>query len=160
MGWILPSLCLVLVAAMSVYRNEVNDLWWQLRTGELIWTSGSVPHRDVFSHTAAGQPWYVQEWLAELILYGLYRLFSPDALVVFRMLLPALACGLTLWNCRLRGASPGLAAAVTAMAAYAARPFFDFRPQLFTYLFLALSLLLLDQSRLGDRPRGIWLLPV
>src|SRR5262249_32711974 len=145
MGWILPSLCLVLVASMSVYRNEVSDLWWQLKTGELIWTSGHVPHQDVFSHTAGGQPWYVQEWLSEFTFYALYRLLSPDSLVAVRMLLPALACGLTLWSCRLRGASPGLAAAVTAAAAYAARPFFDFRPQLFTYVFLALSLALLEQ---------------
>src|SRR5215211_1914720 len=71
--WLLPALCLLMVVVYALEPSIAADLWWQLKTGELIWTTGRVPHSDVFSHTSAGHPWQVQEWLSELIFYGLYH---------------------------------------------------------------------------------------
>jgi hypothetical protein len=159
-GWILPTLCLLLVASVTVYPQIACDLWWQLKTGELIWTNRAIPREDVFSHTATGQPWYVQEWLAELFFYGLYRFIGPEALIAYKMIGPLLAYGIVLWRCWLRCGSTALAAGVTALAALAVSPFFDIRPQLFTYLLFSASLLLLEQWRHGRWERGIWLMPV
>jgi hypothetical protein len=158
-GWLLLALCLMLVAVISIFPTRANDLWWQLKTGELIWQRGVVPMRDVFSHTATGQPWFVQEWLAELLLFSLYRFVAPEALVLYRCLLPAVAFAFVFWRCRVRGASPALAASLTAIAAYSARPFFDIRPQLLSFVLFALSLLVLEQWRGGVWRRGIWALP-
>jgi hypothetical protein len=159
-GWFLPAAALLLVAVMSLHPIGAYDLWWQLKTGELIWSRHSVPKVDVFSHTAAGQPWHVQEWLAELLFFALYRGLSPDAMVAYKVVGVSVVFAIVLWRCRLRCHMPGLAAAVTVLAAYAARPSFDMRPQLFSYLFLALALLCLDQWREGAWKRAVWALPL
>ena len=98
-GWLLPAVTLLLVAILSIYPRGVNDLWWQLKTGELIWTGRSVPRSDVFSHTAAGQPWHVQEWLAELLIFALYRGICPGALVAYKIVGYTLVFALVLWRC-------------------------------------------------------------
>jgi hypothetical protein len=157
--WLLPALALLLIASMSIFQLGAYDLWWQLKTGELIWTSRSVPHEDVFSHTAAGHPWYVQEWLAEVFFYGLYRLLSPEGLVAFKILALSAAFGVVVWRCWLRSGSPVLAAAITTLAACAARTFFDIRPHLFSYVLLSVTLLILEQWRRGKWERALWLLP-
>jgi hypothetical protein len=158
--WLLPAVTLLLIATMSIHPKGVNDLWWQLKTGELIWTRHSVPRSDLFSYTAAGQPWHVQEWLAELLFFGLYRGISPDALAAFKLFACTLLFALVLWRCWLRCRMPALTAAVTVVAAYAAWPGFAMRPQLFSYLFLALALLFLDQWRRGAWRWAVWTLPL
>ena len=47
-----------------------NSLFVHLRTGLDLVETWSVPRRDPYSFTAAGDPWVVQSWLASL-LYGL-----------------------------------------------------------------------------------------
>ncbi len=41
-----------------------NSLFVHLRTGIDLVRTGSIPRRDPYSFTAAGQPWVVQSWLA------------------------------------------------------------------------------------------------
>jgi hypothetical protein len=157
--WLLPALCLLMVIAFCLRPTAATDLWWQLKTGEIIWTNHHVPQRDVFSHTSTGQPWAIQEWLTELLFFALYRGFSADALVAYKLVASALAFSLVFWHCLLRSRRLALSAAVTALAVLTAGPWLDMRPQLFTYLLLALSLLILEQWRRGNWPRAIWLLP-
>jgi hypothetical protein len=70
------------------------DLWWHLRTGELILERGAVPTADPFSFTAAGAPWVDHEWGAEVLFAGVFRLAGGRGLVALRALL--LAAALTL----------------------------------------------------------------
>ena len=40
-----------------------GDTGWHIRTGEYILNTHSVPVRDLFSFSKAGQPWFAWEWL-------------------------------------------------------------------------------------------------
>jgi hypothetical protein len=158
--WLLPSLCLLLVVVYALKPSIAADLWWQLKTGELIWTTGRVPHSDFFSHTSAGHPWQVQEWLSEVIFYGLFHGLSADALVAYKALGPLLVFALVLWRCWRRCGRWGLSAAVTALSVLVAGPWLDVRPQILTYFLLAVTLLILEQWQRGIGRRAIWLLPL
>src|SRR2546426_6001109 len=57
------------------------DLWWHLANGRLIITTGTIPHVDLYSFSAAGQPWVMHEWLADLLMYLLYQLGGLPLLV-------------------------------------------------------------------------------
>src|SRR2546422_4508442 len=57
------------------------DLWWHLANGRLIITTGMIPHVDLYSFSAAGQPWVMHEWLADLMMYLLYQLGGLPLLV-------------------------------------------------------------------------------
>jgi len=49
------------------------DLWWHLANGRLMLATRSIPHVDVYSFSAAGHPWVMHEWLADLAMYLLYQ---------------------------------------------------------------------------------------
>src|ERR1700752_1758187 len=69
---------LLLVAAALALLSFVHlwdpDVWWHLATGRFIVEHHGLPHTDPFSFTMAGAPWRAVDWLAELILYGAWRL--------------------------------------------------------------------------------------
>jgi hypothetical protein len=160
MVWVLGGVAALLFALAAVWPAPAFDLFWQLKTGELIAASRSVPHADPFSHTAAGDPWIVQEWLTELLMFLLFSRVSPDALVLAKMALVSLAFSLLLARCFVRTRQPLVAVAFAVLGAYAARHFFDLRPQVVTFACLAWVLLALEQWRTGRWRRGIWSIPV
>lgn len=51
-----------------------TDFWWHLKDGQFIALHHYVPSRDFMSYTLTGHAWTDHEWLAELGMYGLYRL--------------------------------------------------------------------------------------
>jgi hypothetical protein len=65
-------------------RNAVDpDLWWHLRTGQLIVDTGLVPHSDPFSFTRAGSPWVSHEWLSEVVFYEIWKFAGAVGLIIF-----------------------------------------------------------------------------
>src|SRR5712692_8309128 len=50
------ALALAVLAVLTV-RDRFNDpdLWWHLKTGEIIWNTHSIPQTDVFSFTTNQQ---------------------------------------------------------------------------------------------------------
>lgn len=149
---------LVLFALWAINPVPCSDLWWQLKTGELIWHERAIPTTDRFSFTAAGNSWIIQEWATELLFYLLYAKLSASALVLFKMLAFAAAMGLALAAAWTRCRSGVTAAVVTLLVAYSAHFFADMRPQMMTYLFLAALLLLLERDRSVPGSRARWLL--
>src|ERR1700730_708698 len=71
---VLGMLLVVLTVLTVRGRFSDPDMWWHLKTGEIIWNTHSIPQVDVFSFTAAGRPWITQEWLSEVTIYGAYKL--------------------------------------------------------------------------------------
>src|SRR5437899_2372277 len=70
---VLRWLLFVAVFSLAAVPPLDPDLWWHLANGRLILTTGSIPHVDVYSFSAAGQPWVMHEWLADLGMYLLYQ---------------------------------------------------------------------------------------
>src|SRR5262245_23781241 len=50
---------------MGVRETLDPDMWWHLRTGQLICEHG-IPRHDVFSFTATDHTWITHEWLSEV----------------------------------------------------------------------------------------------
>lgn len=59
---------IVFAGIFLVTTNSITDadFWWHLKTGEYIVESRSVPHTDIFSHTAEGRHWTTHEWPAQV----------------------------------------------------------------------------------------------
>jgi len=58
------------------------DTYWHIATGNWILAEHTFPRHDIFSHTAAGQPWVSPEWLAQIILAWTYDRSGWRGLVV------------------------------------------------------------------------------
>jgi hypothetical protein len=157
--WLIGVLALVLVALLAVRVIPAYDLYWQLKTGEVIARMGSVPKTDIFSYTASGDPWYVQEWLCELLFYGLWTGLGQESLIFLRLGVIAAAFGLVLWRSLRRSGRPLLSVAMTLLAAWGSAYFFDNRPQMMTFLGTPALLLLFDEYRAGRWTKALWLVP-
>src|ERR1700676_547839 len=77
----------VMILAIGLFamaaRNVTDpDLWWHLRTGQLILQNHALFHTDPYSFTRFGQPWINHEWLSEVLLFGLYRVAGFGGLTV------------------------------------------------------------------------------
>jgi len=136
------------------------DLWWLLRAGRYIIETRSFPTTDPFSASAAGAEWVNHAWGFELILYGVYRLAGTTGLIVMQALFAVATFGLLYGHLRREQVGRGWALAAVALGALATRGFWVPRPQLVTYLFLALFWVILRESRDGRRDRLLWLVPL
>jgi hypothetical protein len=45
-----------------------GDVWWHIRAGEEVLSTGTVPRTDSWSIVARGEPWTSQDWLANTLL--------------------------------------------------------------------------------------------
>jgi hypothetical protein len=157
--YLLVGSALVLFALWAINPVPCSDLWWQLKTGEIIWNERAIPQTDRFSFMAAGRPWIIQEWATEVLFYLLFTKVSPSAMVLFKMLTFAGAIGLGLAAAWTRCRSALVAVATALFIGYAVHFFADMRPQMMSYLFLAMLLLLLERDRAVPGSRARWLLP-
>src|SRR5512144_1729468 len=79
---------IALTAAFGfLLKLRLIDFWWHLKAGEIIVTTRSIPKTDLFSFTAAGHPFILQNWLLEVIYYAAYRAGGLALLVAMNAML-------------------------------------------------------------------------
>ncbi|MGA9811794.1 MAG: hypothetical protein WBQ64_03395 [Terriglobales bacterium] len=148
-------LCVFILAlglfTMAVRGMSDPDLWWHLRTGQLILQNHAVFHTDPYSFTRFGQPWINHEWLSEILLFGIYRLAGFGGLIV--TFAAVIAAALFLVFLRSPG-RPYVAAIVTLWGALASASTWGVRPQMLSLLLASIFLALLEASE--RRPRLLW----
>jgi hypothetical protein len=149
------ALLLLALFAMAVRATLDPDMWWHLRTGELILGSG-IPRQDPFSLTAAGRPWVTHEWLSQVFMWSLYQLGGLPALMLTFAAFAAAAHWLTYQASEGR---PYIAGFITLLAAMAASIVWDARPQLFNLLLAGVVIYVVEGWRHGRlSTRLLWLL--
>jgi len=148
-------LFLILASSFAVFclTNNVADpdLWGHIRFGSDIIEKGEIPRTDSYSYTAYGKPWINHEWAAEVIFACLFRHLGSRGIIALR-LVSLIILGVVIRHLQ-RGVSCGLewqvivAWLVISTASYG----LCFRPQLFSYLFFTLLLVLLIRKPRGYR---------
>lgn len=141
----------------SLHPGPDSDIWWHLRAGADLLAGRAGTFVEAWSFTAAGNVWVNHEWLAELIL-ALVERTGGGTLVVGLVALASLVTGLLMARAAAREKIPlALTGAWLAMIPLVMGDRLVARPQLFTYLLLALTL-----ERFGAAQRGqasLWILP-
>jgi len=133
------------VAWINVFPISDPDTWWHLKTGELIWSTWTIPRTDPFSYTILGHPWVTFEWLSQLLMYAAYTAGGVAALTGFKALIIAVSF-MVFFRIGRGGFWAGL---LLCAAAFSGGAFAE-RPQIFDVLFLGLLLQWLDAS--GGKP--------
>lgn len=126
------------------------DFWWHLRTGQLIFETRAVPHADPFSFTAHGARWVAHEWLTEVLMFAVFKLAGWGGLVTLFSLAMTAALGLSYHVATRRGAHTFVACAATLTGALATAPIWGARPQMISFLFTSVFVLILDDYARGD----------
>src|SRR5579862_7568175 len=134
------------------------DIWWHVKTGQMILATWHWPTVDAYSFTVHGQPWIAYEWLGEAVMGIAARiggLRGLDALLI--ALGGAVMIALYAFG-TIRSGSSKAGFAAAAVLASLATPSFTMRPQMLGYLFLVLTLTALELFRQGKQ-WAIWFLP-
>ena len=137
--------------AMAVRNVSDPDVWWHLKTGQLIAQNHKLFYTDPFSSTRNGRPWINHEWLPDLLIFKIYQVAGFTGLIGAFAVVIAAAFMLLYWR------SPGKpfgAGICTLLGALAALPSWGVRPQMLAFLLASFLLLLLERSEL--RPRLVW----
>ena len=133
-------------------RLSEHDLWWQLKTGQLIAATHRLPAGDPFSFTVAGKHWVVQEWGSEVILRAINAAFGLRGIIVWRSVMLLCIYAVLSWLLiRIAGNSLGTWVAI-GIAAFAGIAEWLERPLLFSMLIFAIVL-----SLVYRRSRRVWL---
>jgi hypothetical protein len=159
MEFLQTRILFVAILALGLFtmaaRNVTDpDVWWHLRTGQLIVQSHAIFHTDPYSFTRFGQPWVDHEWLSQILIFGVYRLAGWGGLIVGFAAVLAAAFLVVFRRCPGR---PYVAGVITLLGAFASAPSWGVRPQMLTLLLASVLLLILELSY--ERPKLLWWTP-
>lgn len=159
-GALLDGLALALLAlslaTLSLHRIVAHDLWWQLAAGAWILEHG-LPDSDPFSYAFPNRPWVELRWLYYLGLHALARSFGLNGLIVAKCLLLIFTFGVlaaALWARQRWVTGLGLLIPLCLMVQR-----FQIRPELMSFLWIALVLLCLERYKQGGGGRWLVALP-
>jgi len=151
----------LLVAAVAITARAFTldpDVWWHLKVGQGILATHHWPIADPYSFTAPGQHWLSYEWFGEVLLAATWRFGGVRAFEILQVALGS-AIMLALYALATLRSGNSKAGFVTAALLFVlATPSFNLRPQMFGYLFLVLTLIMLEAFRRGNRG-AVFLLP-
>jgi hypothetical protein len=153
------------VACLALYQFSENtadpDLWGHIVFGQKMLQAHAIPKTEIYSWTAAGQPWINHEWMAELALGGAHALLGGSGVLLLKVFVGLLtfALGLRVAGENLTWPTRYIAWAFAALAVVEISFGFAARPQIFTALALALELFLLRRIHEGHR-RWAFALPL
>jgi hypothetical protein len=159
-AWVFIAIALIALRPLLT-PIPPHDFWWHMATGRLIVTTGMIPQVDLFSYTQAGEPFYNQSWLAQVLLYGLYNLGGIPLILLAQAFVVALAYGLLLWLCIQRSGalrlSVGLLLLLTLPLSF---DNWNVRPQTYALPLFVGFLIILTRWRQGAAQPRLWLLPL
>jgi len=154
---IIGGLFAVAMFLVCCFPLSDTDLFWHLKTGEIILATGQVPVVDLYTFMDADKPWIDLHWGFQIVMALLYR-YGGSSLVVLVKAAVLTAAFLLGWQSTGHNLPAWLRAIpwALAMVTISGRGFE--RPEIFSLLFLATWLWLLE--RVEQHPRWIWWLPV
>jgi len=150
---------IALAALLACKKVWTVDVFWHLKSGQWMLTHLRVLGHDPFSVDGSDQ-WVNVHWLFQLLVAAVHGLGGFPALVVLKMAVFAGTMAvLALWLRRRIGPAWLMLAGLWLALGTEARV--RVRPEIFTFLFLMITLVLLESARRGaDTKRLWWLVPI
>lgn len=140
---------LLLIFTVAARQIIDPDFWWHLKTGQLLVETRSLPHTDIYSVQFFGKEWITHEWLAEILIYLVYRASGFGGLIVTFALLITAGFAIAYRRCASEVGHPYVAGAALLLGALAAAPTWGVRPQVFSFLLASVFLTVLTEYQKG-----------
>ncbi|HVX60711.1 MAG TPA: hypothetical protein VHC19_08915 [Pirellulales bacterium] len=148
---------LLLAFLVGIVEVEDPDIWWHLRTGQLIVERGEIPRTDWFTYTNPESPWIDLHWTFQLCVAALWALGGSPAWVLAKSFCGAAAFGVAMSVKRTQGTwRQAVACWLPSLLMFSGRN--QVRPEMFSFLFLAASLAIVFSAQ--RHPRRVWALPL
>jgi tetratricopeptide (TPR) repeat protein len=157
---------LILVFYGSLLAHKINltladDLPRQIKIGEEVLRGNfDIFYKNIFSYTEPEHRFYNHHWLSGVVFYLLHQAAGWNGLVIFKVAVFLTAFALIFLTAA-KKANFWLVALLSLPAIFLLRERTGLRPEVFSYLFIAIYLyLLIDFEAHPDRKRIFWLIPL
>ena len=143
----LAGLLLVLAVLTVRSRFDDPDMWWHLKTGQIIWNARSIPVTDLFSYTTNHHAYVPHEWLSQVLIYGAYRVAGYSGLMLWLCFFTSALMIAGYLLCWLYSGNAKVAFLGALLIWLFGTVGFSIRPQMIGYLLLVAEMLLLHLGR-------------
>ncbi len=156
---VMVAATLMVLAVLTVgSRFNDPDLWWHLKTGEIIWNTHSIPQTDLFSYTTNNHAWTAHEWLSQVTIYGAWKFGGYAGLMLWLCVFSSLLFIAAYALCSLYSGNAKVALLGALVTWFFATSGLAIRPQILGYLLLTCELLIVHLGR-SRNARWFLLLP-
>ncbi|MEW6557615.1 MAG: tetratricopeptide repeat protein [Elusimicrobiota bacterium] len=156
--YILIFLSFVLLISFLIRKVTDFDIWWHLKTGEYIIKNHTIPHSDIFSYTASKKEWIDSQWLFQVIAYKVYEFTGINGLIFMQAFIISITL-LFLFKIFYQPKNYLVAVFIFLLTVLTVNERFLIRPEMFSFLFIALFFFILDLYKQGHSENTIFLLP-
>lgn len=155
--YILLFFIFILVFVLSLRKITDIDIGFHLKGGEWMIQNKSFHRYDVFTYTVNRNEYIAMYWLFQIIIYIIYKIFSFSGIVIFNSALIVLIY-LLLFLRMLKNTHIGIITIILLISIFPFELRFSVRPEIFTYILLILTLLILEEYYYKKRDY-LYLLP-
>lgn len=159
--FLLPILLLIAIFLMTInpVAETFGDTGYEMKTGEIALRTLSVPKIDLFSFAVPLNQWIAHYWLAGVVFYLEYTLLGFWGLILGSSTAAALAYLFVFKTAKLYTESNVIPAALIIPISSLTYELWVARPQIFSYLFLAALIFLLEKWKAERSGKTIFFVP-
>jgi hypothetical protein len=139
--------------------NIDGDLPRHLLMGKFVLETGAAPDEEIFSYIYEDRPYTPQEWLSGVLYYSAYLLLGLNGVVLLAAILIAAAFSVLYTELAAQDAPKTMTFLLFLLGALVTSIHWITRPHLFTMLFLAIWIILIDRLSRGNFIH-LWIFPV
>lgn len=154
------ALLFVFLGLLLVHSlGSINqDIGRHLKLGQIIWETKSVPQTNLFSFTEPDYPFINHHWLSEVVFYLLSGIIGLKGLIIFKAAVILAAFGIISATLYKKTGLWPLVTSFTLGVLIFDRT--DVRPEIFSYLFLAIFLAAIFKAKYFGAYKWLWVLPL
>ena len=155
-------LSVLFVLQLNAVPVASNDLWLQIKVGQLTVDNGAIPGTLLFPFTTARDAAFnAHEWLSSVLFHEWVRAFGEAGLMPLQALFALVQFALAFALARRLSGSPALGLLVATLAMLAINYRYVLRPEMFALLLFLLLLQVMCRYRSDRRPATLlWTLPL
>lgn len=148
---IVLALLITLLFVSQINFIISKDIWLHLKTGEYIFKNLEIPRYDLFSYTLGNHRWINHEWLTQIIFYIVFHLSGVLGLIALKaIVISAVFC--LIFRLAYRKDNLIVSVFFIIMALFAFNYRSSLSPEIFTFLFMAVFLYVIQKEK------NIWVL--
>ncbi len=164
LNWGLISVCFVLlmIFIMGLVKIYSPDLGFHLKSAEWMLENKQFIHTDTFSYGSSAHKYFDLQWLYQLLIYTLYK--KGEAVLIIANALFITVSLILVWarflkNADIKNTNIKLGLFAFMMLLFVQPLSFEVRPQVLSYIFLNLILLVLESYKKSSN-KAVFILPV
>jgi hypothetical protein len=159
--WFLPLVCvLVLVILLSLWLISDIDIGFHLRGGQWMLENSTFHKNDVFTYTVNQNEYIAMHWLFQVLLYAVFTFSSYGGLTILKTLLIVSVFLLIFIRMKTFGVPMWLSTITLFATVFVMILRFTLRPEIFSWILLLFTLIIMDQYFYYNKNYLFWLLVV